>query len=188
MFPDIAGTELILVAIVALLVVKPKDLPVMMRRFGEFMNKARRMAADFRASFDDMARQSELDDLRKEVEAMRSKASDPMGLNTALSEVQSDISQSLGDHSLGDPNFDYGYSHTDDNSVPWDPSAMPSEEETVVAAKPKRKTAPRKTATSVTPNSATTETVAAKSPKSAKAKPSGEAAAKPKRAAAKKAV
>ena len=185
MFPDIAGTELILVAIVALLVVKPKDLPIMMRRFGEFMNKARRMAADFRASFDDMARQSELDDLRKEVEAMRSKASDPMGLNTALSEVQSDISQSLGDHSLGDPNSDYGYSHTDDNSVPWDPSAMPSEEETVVAAKPKRKTAPRKPATSATPKPAATETVAGKS---AKAKPAVEAAAKPKRPSAKKAV
>ena len=71
MLPEVGGLEWLIIAIVALVVVGPKDLPVLMRRVGQFMNKLRAMAADFRSSFDEMARQSELDDLRKEVEAMR---------------------------------------------------------------------------------------------------------------------
>ena len=71
MFPEGRFLEFALVAIVALVVVGPKDLPVLLRTLGRFMAKVRGMAAEFRASFDEMARQSELDELRKEVEAMR---------------------------------------------------------------------------------------------------------------------
>lgn len=60
------------IGLVALLVVGPKDLPILMRRVGQMVAKARAMANEFRTSFDEMARQSELDDLRKEVEALRS--------------------------------------------------------------------------------------------------------------------
>jgi sec-independent protein translocase protein TatB len=70
--PGIGGFELVVVGLVALLVVGPKDLPVLMRRVGQMVAKARAMANEFRSSFDEMARQSELDDLRKEVEALRS--------------------------------------------------------------------------------------------------------------------
>lgn len=69
--PGIGGSELIVIGLVALLVVGPKDLPLLMRRVGQALAKARAMANEFRASFDEMARQSELDDLRKEVEALR---------------------------------------------------------------------------------------------------------------------
>lgn len=69
--PGIGGFELVVVALVALLVVGPKDLPVLMRKVGAFMARARQMASEFRASFDEMARQSELDELRREVEALR---------------------------------------------------------------------------------------------------------------------
>lgn len=72
MLPDFGFSEMFVVAVIALIVVGPKDLPVMMRRAGQFMGRLRAMASEFRASFDDMARQSELDDLRKEVEALRS--------------------------------------------------------------------------------------------------------------------
>lgn len=71
MFDSIGFQELILIGLVALLVVGPKQLPVLMRKGGQFMNKMRGMAADFRATFDEMARQSELDELRKEVESLR---------------------------------------------------------------------------------------------------------------------
>jgi sec-independent protein translocase protein TatB len=54
-----------------LIVVGPKDLPVLLRKLGQFVGKIRGMANEFRASFDEMARQSELDELRKEVQAMR---------------------------------------------------------------------------------------------------------------------
>lgn len=71
MLPDIGGTELLVIAAVALIVVGPKDLPVLLRKLGQFVGKIRGMANEFRASFDEMARQSELDELRREVQAMR---------------------------------------------------------------------------------------------------------------------
>lgn len=77
MLPDVGGTELVLIAAVALIVVGPKDLPMLMRKVGQFIGKMRAMANEFRASFDDMARQSELDDLRKEIDAMRAERIDP---------------------------------------------------------------------------------------------------------------
>ena len=70
--PGVGGFEILVIGLVALLVVGPKDLPVLMRRVGRMVAKARAMANEFRSSFDEMARQSELDDLRKEVEALRS--------------------------------------------------------------------------------------------------------------------
>ena len=72
MLPDIGAGELLLIGIVALVVVGPKDLPMLMRRLGQFTARLRGMAAEFRASFDEMGRQSELDELRREVEALRS--------------------------------------------------------------------------------------------------------------------
>lgn len=71
MLPDIGGTELLVIAAVALIVVGPKDLPALLRKLGQFVGKMRGMASEFRASFDEMARQSELDELRREVQAMR---------------------------------------------------------------------------------------------------------------------
>src|SRR6476661_3106354 len=71
MLTDLSGYHIIILIVVALIVVGPKDLPRMLRKAGQFMGKMRGMASEFRASFDEMARQSELDDLRKEVEAMR---------------------------------------------------------------------------------------------------------------------
>lgn len=136
MFPDIGGVEMIIVGVVALLVVKPKDLPVMMRKIGEFMGRARRMANDFRASFEDMARQSELDDLRKQVEAMRSTAKDPTGLASALSETQAEISEGLGDS-----NFNYG---AQTEYVPWEGEETPAPVKQT--PKPARKRAPKKAA------------------------------------------
>ena len=59
------------VAVAALIFVGPKDLPVVLRRVGQFTAKMRGLAAEFRASFDEMARQSELDELKREVEALR---------------------------------------------------------------------------------------------------------------------
>ncbi len=76
MFPLEQGAfEMILIGAIALIVVGPKDLPMLMRKVGQFTAKMRGLAAEFRASFDEMARQSELDDLRKEVEALRTGAS-----------------------------------------------------------------------------------------------------------------
>ena len=57
--------ELFIIAIVALLVIGPKDLPRVMRAIGNFVGKARGMAGHFRAGVDNMIRESELQDMEK---------------------------------------------------------------------------------------------------------------------------
>lgn len=69
--PGIGGMEYLVIAVVALLVVGPERLPALLNKLGKLVARARNMANEFRSSFDEMARQSELDDLRKEVEALR---------------------------------------------------------------------------------------------------------------------
>ncbi|MDJ0922510.1 MAG: Sec-independent protein translocase protein TatB [Henriciella sp.] len=71
MLPQFGLAEFLLVAIVALIVVGPRDLPIMMRRLGQFVAKGRAMAGEFRAAFDDIAKQAELDELRKEIEDLK---------------------------------------------------------------------------------------------------------------------
>jgi sec-independent protein translocase protein TatB len=71
MFVDLSWSHILLLLIVALVVVGPKDLPRMMRMTGRWVGKARAMADQFRKSFDEMARQSELDELRAELESLR---------------------------------------------------------------------------------------------------------------------
>nr|WP_300392213.1 Sec-independent protein translocase protein TatB [Henriciella sp.] len=71
MLPQFGFTEFLLVAIIALIVVGPKDLPMMMRKLGQFVAKGRSMAREFQSAFDDIARQAELDELRKEIEDLR---------------------------------------------------------------------------------------------------------------------
>jgi sec-independent protein translocase protein TatB len=68
---DFSWSHILVLLIVALVVVGPKDLPRLMHMIGRWVGKARGMANDFRKSFDEMARASELEDLRKEIEALR---------------------------------------------------------------------------------------------------------------------
>lgn len=63
---DVAPTELLVVAIVALLVIGPKDLPKAMRFVGKWVGKARGMARHFRSGLDTMMREAELEDLEKQ--------------------------------------------------------------------------------------------------------------------------
>jgi sec-independent protein translocase protein TatB len=70
---DLSWSHILIVLIVALVVVGPKDLPRLMRMTGRWVAKARAMADQFRKSFDDMARQSELDELRTELDALRNE-------------------------------------------------------------------------------------------------------------------
>lgn len=62
---DVAPTELLLVVVVALVVIGPKDLPKAMRFVGKWMGKARGMARHFRAGLDTMMREAELEELEK---------------------------------------------------------------------------------------------------------------------------
>lgn len=63
---DIAPSELLLVAVVALLVIGPKDLPLALRTLGKWIGKARRMSGHFRAGVETMIREAELAEIEKE--------------------------------------------------------------------------------------------------------------------------
>ncbi|HYC68040.1 Sec-independent protein translocase protein TatB [Brevundimonas sp.] len=96
--PGIGGLEILVIGLVALLVVGPKDLPVLMRKVGKAMARARAMANEFRSSFDEMARQSELDELRKEVEALRTgRGMVPLGAeaDAAFRDIRDDLNKPL---------------------------------------------------------------------------------------------
>lgn len=63
---DIAPLELLLVAVVALLVIGPKDLPLALRTMGKWIGKIRRMSGHFRAGVETMIREAELAEIEKE--------------------------------------------------------------------------------------------------------------------------
>jgi|SRR5580693_1255094 sec-independent protein translocase protein TatB len=96
MFPEGRLLDFVIVGAVALIVVGPKDLPLLMRKVGQFMARVRGMAAEFRASFDELARQSELDELRREVAALRTGrpmdyAAQAMGATELVSDIKGDL-------------------------------------------------------------------------------------------------
>ena len=101
--PGIGGMEYVVIAVVALLVVGPERLPALLHKLGKWVAKARNMANEFRASFDEMARQSELDDLRKEVDALRRGQSNMMPLGADAEATFRSIGEELNRPVLGAP-------------------------------------------------------------------------------------
>jgi sec-independent protein translocase protein TatB len=69
---DIGWSELLVIVVVAIIVVGPKELPRLLRTFGHYAGKLRRAAADFQRQFEDAMRESELDEVRKNLENIRS--------------------------------------------------------------------------------------------------------------------
>ncbi len=67
---DIGWTELLIIAVVAIIVVGPKDLPRMLRSLGQYAGKLRRTANEFRSQFDEALRDSEFDELKSSVEGV----------------------------------------------------------------------------------------------------------------------
>lgn len=74
---DIGWTELFVIAVVAIIVVGPKDLPRMLRSLGQYAGKLRRTAGEFREQFDEAIRDSEFDELKSSVESVSNM--NPMG-------------------------------------------------------------------------------------------------------------
>lgn len=68
---DIGWSELLVIAVVAIVVVGPKDLPRLMRTFGHYAGKLRRAASDFQSQFEETMRESEIDEVRKAIDSVR---------------------------------------------------------------------------------------------------------------------
>lgn len=88
MLPSLGFSEMVLLGIIALVVVGPKDLPLLLRKLGKWTAKLRGMAQEFRTGFDELARQAELDELKREVEALRR--------TTSMGSFGSDLQKPLG--------------------------------------------------------------------------------------------
>ncbi len=95
---DIGGLELLILGVVAIIVVGPKDLPGLLRRIGKMVAKARNMAGEFKGHFDDIADQEEFKEIRKGLESVKDMS--PTGqIKNALSpfeEAGSSIKDSIG--------------------------------------------------------------------------------------------
>jgi sec-independent protein translocase protein TatB len=68
---DIGWSELLVIAVVAIVVVGPKDLPKLMRGFGHYAGKLRRAASDFQRQFEEAMRESEVEEMKKALESVR---------------------------------------------------------------------------------------------------------------------
>lgn len=71
---EVGWSEILLIAVVALIVVGPRDLPDLLRQAGRAVGALKRMAGDFHAQFNDVIRETELDNLRKELNDLRRTA------------------------------------------------------------------------------------------------------------------
>jgi len=88
---DITSSKLLILAIVALLVVGPKDLPMLLRTVGKYLGVLRRHAAEFRAQLDEALREAELEELKKEFDSVgrEIKSTVEQGSNAIDSHVES---------------------------------------------------------------------------------------------------
>src|SRR4051812_21691167 len=89
---DIGWSELVVIAVVALIAIGPKELPSVLRTVGQWMGKARRMAAEFQGQFNEAMREAEMADLKKSFDEVRDAAS---GL--ASGNLMTKLTDSLGE-------------------------------------------------------------------------------------------
>lgn len=99
---DIGWDEMALVAVIALIVIGPKDLPHVLRSAGHWVRKARSLAGEFQRGVDDMVREAELHELKGQVE----KVADPNALRREIEttiDPTGDIARSLEPPKLDEP-------------------------------------------------------------------------------------
>jgi sec-independent protein translocase protein TatB len=94
MFDFFSWSHILIMLVVALVVVGPKDLPRLMNMAGKWAGKARAMANEFRRSFDEMARESELSELRKEIDNLK-KNNPVTDLANSMASVESEVTSSV---------------------------------------------------------------------------------------------
>jgi len=96
---DIGWSELVVIAVVALIAIGPKELPAVLRTVGQYMGKIRRMASEFQGQFHEAMREAEMADIKKSVDEMTDVAkgfSDFDPLASVKKEVDSFTADPLG--------------------------------------------------------------------------------------------
>src|ERR1700716_4175135 len=91
---DIGGGELIVIAVVALIAIGPKELPGVLRMVGQWMGKARKMAAEFQGQFQEAMREAEMADLKKSFDEEKKAATGSTSGN-AMPSLEKDVGNAL---------------------------------------------------------------------------------------------
>ena len=91
---DIGWSELVVIAVVALIAIGPKELPGVLRMVGQWMGKARKMAAEFQGQFQEAMREAEMADLKKSFDEVKEAATGIVGGNI-MTPLQKDVSDAL---------------------------------------------------------------------------------------------
>ncbi|MEK9281289.1 Sec-independent protein translocase protein TatB [Bradyrhizobium sp. ISRA442] len=99
---DIGWSELVLIGVVALVAIGPKELPGVLRMVGQWMGKARKMAAEFQGQFQEAMREAEMADLKKSFDEVKEAASGFTG-NNLMTSLQKDVSDALRVDALDKP-------------------------------------------------------------------------------------
>jgi sec-independent protein translocase protein TatB len=176
---DIGWSELLVVAIVAIVVVGPKDLPDMLRNLGRGLRAMRRMAGDFQGQFNEALREAELDGVRDDFNKLRASTRFPDLGSLARNEIRSAIDgkpaaspMNLLPESLPEP--DLPMSQLPELHEPViDSTSLPAPEP---ASEP-RKTSPAKPRVRIKPQTEASEAPVAKKPRAPRArKPKADAA------------
>lgn len=99
---DLTSSKLLILAVVALIVVGPKDLPALLRTIGRYAGMIRRQANEFRAQFEEAMRESELAEIKKEVEKLGDEARSTLNetgsaVETHMSDVTREMNESLSE-------------------------------------------------------------------------------------------
>ncbi len=91
---DIGWSELVVIAVVALIAIGPKELPGVLRMVGQWIGKARKMAAEFQGQFQEAMREAEMADLKKSFDEVKEAATGFTGANV-MTELKKDVTDAL---------------------------------------------------------------------------------------------
>jgi sec-independent protein translocase protein TatB len=92
---DIGWSELVVIAVVALIAIGPKELPGVLRMVGQWMGKARKMAAEFQGQFQEAMREAEMADLKKSFDEVKEAATGFTTGGGIMSSLQKDVGDAL---------------------------------------------------------------------------------------------
>jgi len=102
---DLGWSELVVIAVVALIAIGPKELPGVLRMVGQWMGKARKMAGEFQGQFQEAMREAEMADLKKTFDEVKETATG-FASNNVMTSLQKDVSDSLRIDDLNKPQTD----------------------------------------------------------------------------------
>ena len=122
---DIGWSELVVIAVVALIAIGPKELPGVLRMVGQWMGKARKMAAEFQGQFQEAMREAEMADLKKTFDEVKEAASG-LASDNIMTSLQKDVGDALKINDIDKPALEPPATSSDAPATSSDAPVMPT--------------------------------------------------------------